>query len=805
MRLSGLQKEVLSLYRNCLRESRHKPQKGSPHHPTKFNYSLPADAGASHPQGCRPSNREYESFLPRTCATSHIQKQRRISRNQHGLRVSRRIPTRSSRGSIPPLDGHASPPPSQEQQSAHNPYWGTLHSPSASRRKSRIGPQKEEYPVHRASDEDVDAEDTQDELLLASDSVTGDLGFPPLKRSARTALKQHKRFGLADPAAWDVIARTLVQQQRLSNLTGPQAGAETSIQQTPTRYNEGVSRTSSQERRINRFTRQLEKYADAAGAAGKAPVMTPTISESRPSFHTIKPLVPYKDEFSAAGLAVTSSEQGRRFADRPRPGALTRPIDLEQNPGNPAQKRQELRRRDDFASRASTSKSYASSGSYDVVDPLQPRKATAKPKPYNKTRRHLLSCFLRKPSTDSNNSHKQYDLIQNQKSKKEENRSNGLPPPQMTQRPQPLRMNPNSSVQKTREMFKPTPALPAKYVTPKRGACVATTAAQFERLDRRARENRDSGHYTTIFDARPPPEVSGSHTKRNISHGALPRASSDGVGMMSEEMENSARSVGSNIIPSPSPVSSKGKQADTTSSGTTKESAAPSLPFAATTGTVSSLQRALEDASHRIDEEDRQTQNPSKEEHKIQKTPLSSRLGSHHSTGASSISRKARSAGNSTYMNMGTPNTDMLRSISKPLPPWPAPDGSGSPPGRQAPAIPPRPLTGKRKNAVAELAKAEEALKDLDVFLNDNFDDADIKDRDVIRGLRVATHAAADDLYDAYVRHKTGLRIRRFLADLRSLENINEPSPAEIERRARERRAESRRLQRLQNRTGHRL
>ena len=64
----------------------------------------------------------------------------------------------------------------------------------------------------------------------------------------------------------------------------------------------------------------------------------------------------------------------------------------------------------------------------------------------------------------------------------------------------------------------------------------------------------------------------------------------------------------------------------------------------------------------------------------------------------------------------------------------------------------------------------EEALSDLDVFFD--YDNSDIKDRDVLRGLQIAVHAAADDTFDALVRHRTGLRIRRFLADLNSVDTL---------------------------------
>ena len=48
----------------------------------------------------------------------------------------------------------------------------------------------------------------------------------------------------------------------------------------------------------------------------------------------------------------------------------------------------------------------------------------------------------------------------------------------------------------------------------------------------------------------------------------------------------------------------------------------------------------------------------------------------------------------------------------------------------------------------------------------------DIDDRDVLRGLQVALSAACDENLDGWLRGKTGLRLRRFLADLRKLEDL---------------------------------
>lgn len=76
-----------------------------------------------------------------------------------------------------------------------------------------------------------------------------------------------------------------------------------------------------------------------------------------------------------------------------------------------------------------------------------------------------------------------------------------------------------------------------------------------------------------------------------------------------------------------------------------------------------------------------------------------------------------------------------------------------------------------------------------------DFDDREITDRDVLRGLHIAASAACDEEVDAYVRNKTGLRIRRFLADLMALETLGERLEDEdMDQWARRRRAEMRKL-----------
>lgn len=74
-------------------------------------------------------------------------------------------------------------------------------------------------------------------------------------------------------------------------------------------------------------------------------------------------------------------------------------------------------------------------------------------------------------------------------------------------------------------------------------------------------------------------------------------------------------------------------------------------------------------------------------------------------------------------------------------------------------------------------------------------------DRDVLRGLNVAASAACDEDVDAYVRHKTGLQIRRFLADLVVLETLGDTKPPSNSEIVKQRRKDMRKLKQHVRRT----
>ncbi|KAL3606470.1 hypothetical protein FPOAC2_01427 [Fusarium poae] len=82
---------------------------------------------------------------------------------------------------------------------------------------------------------------------------------------------------------------------------------------------ENESRTTSQREALDHFTQELQQYAEQSGAKGKLPILTPTPPRSGTSLRTISALLPFRSEFKAAGLAITSEDQANQQF---YPGAL---------------------------------------------------------------------------------------------------------------------------------------------------------------------------------------------------------------------------------------------------------------------------------------------------------------------------------------------------------------------------------------------------------------------------------------------------------------------------------------------------
>ncbi|KAF4334638.1 hypothetical protein FBEOM_11526 [Fusarium beomiforme] len=130
----------------------------------------------------------------------------------------------------------------------------------------------------------------------------------------------------------DVISRNIAQQLHMLSVKDKPIRGQDDSRQLSSRTSDGLnneSRTPSQREELNLFTQELQRYAEQSGAKGKLPIPTPTPPRSGTSLHTIGALLPFRSEFKAAGLAITSKDQAR-YPSRQSPvtkarAAMTQP------------------------------------------------------------------------------------------------------------------------------------------------------------------------------------------------------------------------------------------------------------------------------------------------------------------------------------------------------------------------------------------------------------------------------------------------------------------------------------------------
>ncbi|KAG8164769.1 hypothetical protein KVR01_005044 [Diaporthe batatas] len=147
---------------------------------------------------------------------------------------------------------------------------------------------------------------------------------PPPSRSARPIGRPRRQNGypssraVADnriatlgPLAEESFSKGLSQQDCLSCLISPTKHKALPIPPS------GPAQTREQSKNLARFTKQLERYSSAVNANGKPelPLVTPTVSDSPTTLDTVAELLPYHKQFKAAGLAVTSREQMPRVPE----------------------------------------------------------------------------------------------------------------------------------------------------------------------------------------------------------------------------------------------------------------------------------------------------------------------------------------------------------------------------------------------------------------------------------------------------------------------------------------------------------
>jgi len=106
--------------------------------------------------------------------------------------------------------------------------------------------------------------------------------------------------------------------------------------------------------------------------------------------------------------------------------------------------------------------------------------------------------------------------------------------------------------------------------------------------------------------------------------------------------------------------------------------------------------------------------------------------------------------------------------------------------GQPSPKAPAIPLRRSRSNTTTTHPS--------DTVQEQTHEDGDIKDKDVLAGLKVICAASADQELDSWIQSRTGLRLRRFLSDLKSFEGLAQEGIAVVDgERSSRGRAEKRR------------
>ncbi|KAH9998882.1 hypothetical protein F4779DRAFT_605652 [Xylariaceae sp. FL0662B] len=571
------------------------------------------------------------------------------------------------------------------------------------------------------------------------------------------------------------------------------------------------SRTSSRRRTLNHFTRELEKYASVAGAVGKAPVITPTVSDSKVSYHTVEALLPYRKELQSAGLAVTSEEQRHRF-----PGQVnvaSHHHGLLQSPKIAARLDGKLDGLDDDTCESSSSSpaSFVQFTPPDgikthLMNPLPPPKAKPKPQLKSYEKRRILPWLRRTSPAKENRSNEQASKQPPQSVKDRLNQTRLKAASSPTLRDRGISRAPETRVARVSGAPSadrpPKPAkLPIKAISPKKAPCVTLSPVEIKRSGPGScsgpQPTRAGAELGTRYSAVP---------KALLGKRKKARASLIQPETIKEENESSLDPYGRTKIwlapqakgtEMKDPIAAADQQPDDVSPPRSAGSIAPSLPYTAhyAASRPSSIERALDAVSQHLEQMEQQADTsarlyshaPTLKQNENEKTQHASQNLSGQRASRPSQAPGRHLTGEFVNAEKKTPHPES--SENKPLPPEPTREAPAPPQGRPAGSPP-------HEKARAQASQTEDVLNDLDVFFD--YDDGDINDRDVIKGLQVAIRAAADDFYDAWVRDRTGLRIRRFLSDLKSVEDMHRADPAD--QHARQRRTEARRLQGIQDR-----
>lgn len=208
-----------------------------------------------------------------------------------------------------------------------------------------------------------------------------------------------------DSVLVEAISRTIVQQIRLFSAIKPgdrRFSTSSKSSSTPAPACDTRSRTSSQREALDHFARGLRRYADNTGARGKPARSPPDAVQSGESLRTVSALMPFRPEFRAAGLAVTSKDQGQRTPGQALKAGASRFVQGLQSSSVSGRKYLHPSQMDGYqeghpSTSIGTEISFAPAQDMDewryaLIDEAPPRRQKRAPKT-KKPKKHCLPCF----------------------------------------------------------------------------------------------------------------------------------------------------------------------------------------------------------------------------------------------------------------------------------------------------------------------------------------------------------------------------------------------------------------------------
>ncbi|KAK4457986.1 hypothetical protein QBC42DRAFT_277757 [Cladorrhinum samala] len=603
-----------------------------------------------------------------------------------------------------------------------------------------------------------------------------------------------KESARPNPEHSESVRRSLIQQNRLSALvpTGnQQASSATDTAQRPLPELKVLASASdvkiinteanapvrSSERTLDKFARELEEFARSTEVFGKILVSTPKTVQTHASIRTVKELLPYRQQFRDAGLAVTSDEQHAPKKDK-QEQPHSKP------PGDDGPKAAETKATPPHGiSRGSKESSIATVICNPNRDPLVLSTADESDKQQYKTDGTLSE------GTFSNTLEKSSEL------------STTSPNPVKLEAVQRkvIRLRPST-------VFLASKPLPATPLSPQPSGATEEKSSTLIDQNKKSTQTKacgsasgsSQGKQATRMSRKPEkslPSLPVARVPPQVRHGiALPSKTSWAPTtrqLPTTIIEEKEPSLGKTEMPNLNPSTdeqsdsrasktkieqSSNKQAIVTIKGSISNKPEIFLPetWKHEVSTPSSFEKALDDVVRKLDtmEENRpliQT-NRSEKRHsegkrlsltkapspsqRLQRAAAMRQQRISEARDREMISSSSQAAGPSQQVHL---LSSQRETPSLPIPPRLRQSNQG---GRMPPPVALPPPRGRHQ--LGHIPPEE---------------DRDISDRDVLKGLKIICAASADADFDALIQNQTGLRLRRFLADLRTFEHLSEEAP----------------------------